>query len=126
MRDYLLFEINGDDLNNQINDLNLFLNMVGSKAEMVTNGDQKYLTIHINQEALSKKLKRGAGRRTGTIKKLNREKNPTIAEYKKMRESMTHAQIIEELGCSKATYFRTLKYNEPFLNDDDFQNSKFF
>lgn len=94
----------------QINDqianigVSLILNRVGDESS--------YLTIVVNQQKLKEHKTRFAGRRKGTYssKEKWKIKSISVQEVLDLREQgKEHSEIIEMIGCPRATYYRAWK-----------------
>ena len=77
-----------------------------------------YFGIGIDIDTLNKIRTRNAGRKVNYKKSQNYNCSPTIGEVLEWKKSMTHQQIIEKIGCPRATYYREWKkLNETFGDD---------
>lgn len=86
------------------------LDKVGIEMTAVRYEDEKtdVLSFKIDFETFSKVTQRGAGRKKD-YSMSERYKKCTVSELKTKLESMKKCEIIEELGCPKATFYRILK-----------------
>ena len=83
--------------------VSLLLNKVGNDA---------YLTVAVDQQKLKENKTRFAGRRKGTYStKANwKIKSISVQEILTLREQgKEHSEIIEMIGCPRATYYRAWK-----------------
>ena len=69
------------------------------------------LTFKINYETYNKMLSRKAGRKKDCCME-SRYKPCTVSELKMKLKTMKNTEIIKELGCPKATFYRILKHIE--------------
>lgn len=104
--------------------VSLLLNKVGNDA---------YLTVAVDQQKLKENKTRFAGRRKGTYStKANwKIKSISVQEILTLREQgMKHEEIIEMIGCPRASYYRAWKRvkSDPEIDLDgnffNFLNSK--
>ena len=75
-------------------------------------GNDAYLTIAVDQQKLKENKTRFAGRRKGTYStKANwKIKSISVQEILTLREQgKEHSEIIEMIGCPRATYYRAWK-----------------
>lgn len=95
-----------------VSELNEILEKMGVTFEIKQIKDHEnigHLSILINMDTLEKKMTRNAGRKVDHNKAMAYSVNPTVAEVFTWRKTMTHQEIIEKIGCPRATYYRCLK-----------------
>lgn len=94
----------------KISALNEILEKVGVKfsIEEVGREDIERLKITVDIDQYAKMTNRKAG---GRSKKFvdNLKCKPTIKEFKELEKRMTNDELIEYLGCSRATFYRMKK-----------------
>lgn len=79
-------------------------------SEITQDGNTR-ITFKVNEDAFFDAVYRNAGRPKNLLKSQNWDiQNVKVSDIKQMRDSgMTHQQIIEKIGCPRATYYRALK-----------------
>lgn len=77
-----------------------------------------YLGINIDTDTLEKIKTRNAGRKVNYNKSQNYNCCPTIGEVIEWKKTMTHQQIIDKIGCPRATYYRRWKELKGEFGDD--------
>ena len=109
------------------------ISIVGGMVEIREQKGKHLLYINIDMDKFQRVTKRNAGRYKAYDKAEEKYLlNPTIAEVMRWKETMTHQQIIEKIGCPRATYYRAyrrIKEGKYTLNEvllDNEINSKFF
>lgn len=118
------FSVKGseDKLREDIEDLNRVLSSFGLSAKYL----DRTLLINIDSDEYLKKSSRNAGRRKNYARAFDYNMNPTIQEVFEMQERMTNAQIIEQIGCPRATFYRALKNAKDLVEHDDSYRADYF
>lgn len=89
-----------------VEDLNRLLSKFGIKAEY---NSMQQLFIYADQDLINKATNRNAGRKKDRTLPFSYNINPKIKDVFQMQQTMTNAEIIEKIGCSRATFYRALK-----------------
>ena len=100
---FLLDELDSDEKN--IIELNNILTKLGT------------LSIKIDFDTIEKFETRGAGKKKAIAKN-----NITVGELKELKKTKTNDEIIAQLGCSRASFYRAykkLKDHESYMPDID-------
>ena len=109
---FTIVGVNDEHTIANVAELNSLLKNVGISFELTPYGDMDgrgYFDISIDIDTLNKIRTRNAGRKVNHKKSQNYKCSPTIGEVLEWKKSMTHQQIIEKIGCPRATYYRAWK-----------------
>lgn len=102
-----------------------YLDKVGINMSLSRYDTTDILSFSIDNDTYNKMVKRGAGRKKDYTMR-ERYEECTVSELKTKLETMKRVDIIKELGCPKATFYRILKnikkYNS-FANADEANTS---
>ena len=110
---------------NDVAELNELLGSLGITFKLQPYEDTAetgsgHLGIVINNDTFRRARTRHAGRKKVYGKGKNYNCQPTVGEVFEWRKTMTHQQIIEKIGCPRATYYRRIKDLSKCY--DDFKN----
>lgn len=92
-------------LNSLLKDVGIELNLKTMKSD---GYEHNMLSININSDTYINKVKRHAGRRMDANKH-GKFKECNVMEFKEMLETMKHREIIADLKCPRATFYRILR-----------------
>nr|CDL66042.1 unnamed protein product [uncultured bacterium] len=117
---FLLDELDSDEKN--IIELNNILKKLGIEFTLEdhkNSSEKKYRTlgIKIDFDTIEKFETRGAGKKKAIAKN-----NITVGELKELKKTKTNDEIIAQLGCSRASFYRAykrLKDHESYMPDID-------
>ena len=92
-------------LNSLLKDVGIELNLKTMKSD---GYEHNMLSININSDIYINKVKRHAGRHMDANNH-GRYKECSVIEFKEMLETMKHREIIADLKCPRATFYRILR-----------------
>lgn len=107
-----------DDKIHELAILNEHLERVGISIRVTRHDVTDILSFKINNESYKKATCRGAGRKKDHDMAA-RYKECSVAELKVKLSTMKKSEIIKELGCPKATFYRILKNLKAYESDYD-------
>lgn len=114
---FSVLRVNDEETIAKIAELNQLLEPMGvvfdlTPYEETENKDSSsvgYMGIRIDIDTLEKKKTRNAGRKKDYSKGKKYNMRPSVGDVFEWRKTMTHQQIIEKIGCPRATYYRRIK-----------------
>ena len=118
---FSIIGVNDKQTMDDVAELNRLLNEVGISIDLkpYENMDRTgYFGISIDIDTLNKIRTRNAGRKVSYNKSQNYNCSPTIGEVIEWKKTMTHQQIIDKIGCPRATYYRKWKELKDAFGDD--------
>jgi transcriptional regulator of acetoin/glycerol metabolism len=117
MYENAIFSLSGsvESKKEDLSKLQEILKGTGINAKIREDGEHSYLIFNYDTDRVKQIRTRGAGR-----KEVYSPIPVTCAEVAEMRKTMNEAEILEQLGMSRSTYYRRLKRLDGHFSDDQY------